>query len=231
MRSCRPRRKRPDVDGDHGMPEGQAGRAETQQPTDDAVAQLLAELAAQSPRKKSPPKKQADPDRRVGSARPAELGYVKKATQYAHDVVSGSIPACGWVIKACQRYLGDLANDSVLWPYRFDTRSAERPCAFMELLSHVKGTQGGRRFQLEPWQCFIVINIFGCLQRVRSFIHPHVAQGLQADAHREGVRGTVERQPVRSAALPRPQFRTAFAHRGRSSLHHRVGLHAAYWID
>ncbi len=35
----------------------------------------------------------------------------------------------------------------------------------MELLSHVKGTQGGRRFQLEPWQCFIVINIFGWVKK------------------------------------------------------------------
>jgi len=69
------------------------------------------------------------------------------------------------VKQAAQRHLDDLANDSVLWQYRFDIRSAERPCAFMELLSHVKGNKGGRRFQLEPWQCFIVCNIFGWVKK------------------------------------------------------------------
>jgi len=35
----------------------------------------------------------------------------------------------------------------------------------MELLSHVKGNKGGRRFQLEPWQRFIVCNIFGWVKK------------------------------------------------------------------
>lgn len=33
---------------------------------------------------------------------------VKKANKYAKDIISGKIPACRLVIKACQRHLDDL---------------------------------------------------------------------------------------------------------------------------
>lgn len=88
-----------------------------------------------------------------------ELGYVKKAFAYCNDVVSGKVPACKWVRLACQRQLDDLANTSVLWPYRFDLAKAERACFFIEQLPHIKGFTG--KIKLEPWQCFIVSTVFG----------------------------------------------------------------------
>jgi len=88
------------------------------------------------------------------------------ATQYATDVVAGKIPACGWVQKACQRHLDDLANDSVLWPYTFDTKKANRVCKIIELLPLVKGSQFvGLNLVLQPWQCFIVCNLFGWVKK------------------------------------------------------------------
>jgi len=88
------------------------------------------------------------------------------ATQYARDVVDGKIPNCGWVKKACQRHLDDLANDSALWPYTFDTKQANRAAKFIELLPLVKGSKFlGKNLILEPWQCFIVCNLFGWVKK------------------------------------------------------------------
>jgi phage terminase large subunit-like protein len=86
--------------------------------------------------------------------------YVDTARQYAEDVVSGKIIACKWVIKACQRQIEDLKRKG--WEYHFDTDKANRICAFVELMPHVKGSKwAGQKIKLEPWQCFIFTTIFG----------------------------------------------------------------------
>lgn len=88
------------------------------------------------------------------------------ALRYAQDVVGGSIPACGWVKKAAQRHLDDLANDSVLWPYTFDTKKANRACKIIELFPLVKGSKFlGKNLVLEPWQCFCVALLFGWVKK------------------------------------------------------------------
>jgi phage terminase large subunit-like protein len=51
------------------------------------------------------------------------------------------MPACLYVKQACQRHLDDLANDSVLWPYTFDNKKANRICKIIELLPLVKGSK------------------------------------------------------------------------------------------
>ncbi|MGL5799555.1 MAG: terminase large subunit, partial [Plesiomonas sp.] len=65
---------------------------------------------------------------------------VNSGNQYARDVVSGKIPACRYVILACQRHINDLDRQKDLnWPYRFDKDLAERACSFIQLLPHTKG--------------------------------------------------------------------------------------------
>ena len=99
------------------------------------------------------------------------------ALQYAHDVIAGTIPACRFVKLACQRHLDDLANDSVLWPYKFDPAKANRFCTFAELFKHVKGPLARQFFVLEPWQCFIFCNLFGWVLKTtgkRRFRKAHV---------------------------------------------------------
>ena len=89
---------------------------------------------------------------------------VKKANKYAKDIVSGKIPACRLVIKACQRHLDDLDNQKDKdFPYRFDEKLAERACKFIQLLPHTKGEWALKRqlITLEPWQLFAVANAFG----------------------------------------------------------------------
>lgn len=114
--------------------------------------------------------------------------YAAIATQYARDVVGGSIPACKWARLACQRHLNDLERAAALAPndmgvpvpaWRFEWnpemqtregkpyRPADRVCFFIELLPHIKGEWAGRaqRILLEPWQVFIVASIFGWINR------------------------------------------------------------------
>ena len=102
--------------------------------------------------------------------------YVEAALGYARAVVVGEIPACKWTILACQRQLDDLDREvSDDWPWVFDLEAADRVCAFIELLPHIKGkwAREGRLITLEPWQCFVITTIFGWLHhltRLRRFI-------------------------------------------------------------
>lgn len=105
--------------------------------------------------------------------------YVDAAIGYAKAVVVGEIPACKWVRLACQRQLDDLAREpSDAWPWVFDVARAERPCAFIELLPHIKGkwAREGRRIELASWQCFNLTTVFGWVHRdtgLRRFLEAY----------------------------------------------------------
>ena len=92
--------------------------------------------------------------------------HVNIANKYARDIVSGKIPACIYTKLACQRHLDDLERS---FQYKFNKDKAEKVCKFMELLVHVKGEWAGRNFQLSPWQCFVVCNIFGWVDKITGF--------------------------------------------------------------
>lgn len=88
-----------------------------------------------------------------------KASYAAVCHRYAQDVVDGKVLASRWIGLSCARHLADLERTDVV----FDERAAERACAFMELLPHVKGRWAGqkRNFILEPWQCWIVASLFG----------------------------------------------------------------------
>lgn len=90
--------------------------------------------------------------------------YLKFATQYARDVKSGKVLACRYVRLVCERFLSDkAAQRTKAFPYKLDEAAAAKVCRFVELLPHVKGKWARERekIRLEPWQCFIVVNVFG----------------------------------------------------------------------
>jgi phage terminase large subunit-like protein len=88
--------------------------------------------------------------------------YFNKGIQYCKDVIAGRILACKQVHQACQRHLDDLDNESEDFEYIFDIEKAEKVCKFVEKLPHVDGRQFiGKRFKLEPWQCFLLTCLFG----------------------------------------------------------------------
>lgn len=95
--------------------------------------------------------------------KPETTYHTGRAFKYAQDVVAGLIPACKWVKAACQRQLDDLARveSDPAWPYYFDATAAERVCAFISLLRHVKGKWAGSRIDLEAFQSFSLTCVFG----------------------------------------------------------------------
>lgn len=100
---------------------------------------------------------------------------VNAANQYARHVVAGKIPACQYVIDACQRHIDDLSkSQGKKFRYRFDKDLAERAARFIQLLPHTKGEWAFKRMPitLEPWQLFIICCAFGWVHkgsRLRRF--------------------------------------------------------------
>ena len=88
--------------------------------------------------------------------------HVEAATKYAEDVVEGKIKTCKWTRLSCQRFLNDIeksGSDKFEWYFCNDR--AERACRFIEFLPHVKGKWSGSLLMLEPWQMFLICNLFG----------------------------------------------------------------------
>ena len=102
--------------------------------------------------------------------------YLATARRYAEQVIAGDIVACKWARLACERFQRDLAaQEDPAWPYALDESEkgdAHRVCTFTEKLPHVKGDWARRdaagrlqRIRLEPWQVFVLVNIFGWKKR------------------------------------------------------------------
>lgn len=79
---------------------------------------------------------------------------------YAQQVHSGDILTCEFVQLAVDRYYRDIDN-ALDKGWYFDRKAAQRAISFIERLKHTKGQWAGLRFKLEPWQQFIIWNIFG----------------------------------------------------------------------
>ena len=84
-----------------------------------------------------------------------------KGIQYAHDVVSGKVLACQWVKLACQRFIDDINSPD----YYFDEKKYKTLTSFTGVLKHYSSGAAGTPFILEPWEDFIICNIF-CLYKV-----------------------------------------------------------------
>lgn len=83
-----------------------------------------------------------------------------RAEQYAEDVRSGKVVACHWVKQAVERYYNDL-DYAVEKGWYFDRKAAERAINFAEKFKHIKGASANSYLILEPWQCFVLWNLFG----------------------------------------------------------------------
>ncbi|MBS9781467.1 MAG: terminase large subunit [Gammaproteobacteria bacterium] len=91
--------------------------------------------------------------------------YIKIANTYAKKVTTGKIVACEYVRQACGRYLDDLKRKD--WQYTLDKNKAIKACKFVELLPHIKGelARDKKLITLEPWQVFIIVNLFGWVDK------------------------------------------------------------------
>lgn len=86
-----------------------------------------------------------------------ELIKDTKYYNYALDVVNGDIVACKYIKLACQRFLNDLNRADLVFKYK----KVDKYIKLVSLFRHFKGSANGKPFILEPWQTFIVANIFG----------------------------------------------------------------------
>lgn len=98
-----------------------------------------------------------------------------KAEQYAEDVRDGRVICCELVQLAVKRYYNDLAI-AVDKGWYFDRKAAVKAIGFIEKLKHTKGEWAGQRFRLEPWQQFIIWNIYGWMKAdgTRRFRYAYV---------------------------------------------------------
>lgn len=94
--------------------------------------------------------------------------------EYCDGVLDESIPSCMWVKLACKRFQRDLESSATEdFPYAFDAAKAARVLKFVELLPHVKGKwarkkdddPNAHRLRMEPFQVFIIGNIFGWVHK------------------------------------------------------------------
>ena len=82
---------------------------------------------------------------------------------YADDVLDGRIIAGRWARLACERFIDDLDCGHERGLY-FDDERAQLAIAFAALCRHSKGEWAGKPIILEPWQQFIIANVFGWLR-------------------------------------------------------------------
>ena len=94
----------------------------------------------------------------------AKKNYVKIANKYIDDVLNDKIPTCLYTKQACQRQKDDLERWSTYDDeFYFVPEAANKVCAFIENLPHIKGewANKGLLIILEPWQIFNITTIFG----------------------------------------------------------------------
>lgn len=77
--------------------------------------------------------------------------------KYISDVLTGKILACKHVKNACKRFNLDRERADLV----FSESHYEHCVKVIEHLKHTQGEKEGQNFILEPWQHFIVANIFG----------------------------------------------------------------------
>ncbi len=85
------------------------------------------------------------------------MSAANDAIKYSRQIVKGKRVACKRVKQSCQRFLDDLDRKDL----EFKPRAAERVVHFIEQFNHVKGPLRRKPFKLEPWQKFIIANVFG----------------------------------------------------------------------
>ena len=97
---------------------------------------------------------------------PKKIKIDPDVKRYISGVLDGSIVTGRLVKLAVQRYLEDIETCGRRGLY-FDSEAAQFAIDFFPILKHSKGKFAGQPFVLEPWEKFIIWNIFGFKKRTR----------------------------------------------------------------
>lgn len=82
---------------------------------------------------------------------------LKPYEKYVEDVLYGKQVACRNIQLACKRFNDFRSRDDIT----FDAAEVDRCISFIARQKHFIGKTAGTFFKLEPWQEFVVANIFG----------------------------------------------------------------------
>ena len=85
------------------------------------------------------------------------IDYAARFRNYVKAVSSGKRLCCEFERLAVRRHLRDLKNPK----YYFDEAAGLKFCNFFKLLNHFKGEKAGQPFELDHWQVFCTMEIFG----------------------------------------------------------------------
>ncbi|MCF3128462.1 terminase large subunit [Acinetobacter soli] len=93
----------------------------------------------------------------------SERNYLEIMHQYCKDVQTGVRIAGKFEKLAVKRFLNDLKRqeEDANFQYSLNEERINHVCSFIENLHHWKGALARKHFILEPWQVFVVGNIFG----------------------------------------------------------------------
>lgn len=82
---------------------------------------------------------------------------IKPYHQYAKDVIDGKVVVCNYIRLAVERYNKWLERDDI----EFRPEKVDKVIKFISKLKHFTGSHNDKPFILQPWQCWIVANIYG----------------------------------------------------------------------
>lgn len=85
---------------------------------------------------------------------------MKSGTKWAEQVAGGQLVTNEYIKLAVKRYFDDLRYATERGIY-FDKKEAARVISYFGKFRHTKGEFAGKRFELEPWQEFYLMNIYG----------------------------------------------------------------------
>lgn len=106
---------------------------------------------------------------------------MKQYERYIKNVKSGGELVCELTRLAVERHLGDLEKTD--WPFYFDEKEADRAVKFFSILRHTKGKFGGKAFNLQDNQAFILAMLFGwrrCENGKRRFTQCYLEMARKA---------------------------------------------------
>src|SRR5574343_56895 len=82
-----------------------------------------------------------------------------KHESYLKSIISGKVNHGKHIRMLCEQLHREMHDDN--FEYYFDEETALKYIRFIERLSLTEGKWAGQPFTLQPWQAFIITNIFG----------------------------------------------------------------------
>ncbi len=109
---------------------------------------------------------------------------MKQVQRYIDNVTSGKELVCEYTRLAVQRHLNDLKRQDDAFGFVFSEKEAQKVLTFFRLLRHTKGALGGKPFNLQDNQAFILAVLFGWRRKGSGY--RRFTQGYVEEARKGG---------------------------------------------